>query len=363
MYDYLFAKILFCVTMRLNLVNTLLTVLFSNYVAAQDVNEDCTLKNGQGTGICTLAVDCESARIAIKNRKPHNLARCGFQGFDEIVCCAVTNNRFGALRKTEQECAKILESSLPPLGLLILGGEVASVGEFPYVVALGYDRGNGLQFDCGGSVISRYYVLTAAHCVETLDGFSPIMVRTGVVDLGSPDWNDETDVRVAERINHPNYTRREKYHDLSLLRLETPLQFSTNLNAVCLETSDSDPTNALTIVGWGQTSNTKAIKSNILLKANVSAVSLAECSKTFNANTYRKLPRGLTIEMLCAGDPTGAHDACQGDSGGPIQVSGAKGQYRVVGVTAFGKGCGSPQPGVYTRISRYLDWIESVVWP
>lgn len=59
---------------------------------------------------------------------------------------------------------------------------------------------------------------------------------------------------------------------------------------------------------WG------AAKSNTLLKANVSAVSLSECSNTFNSRTYRKLPRGLTIEMLCAGDPTGAHDACQVNS-------------------------------------------------
>lgn len=53
----------------------------------------------------------------------------------------------------------------------------------------------------------------------------------------------------------------------------------------------------------------------------------------------------------------------QGDSGGPLQSVTADGLNRLVGVTSFGRGCGSPVPGVYTRVSRYLDWIESVVWP
>lgn len=56
---------------------------------------------------------------------------------------------------------------------------------------------------------------------------------------------------------------------------------------------------------------------------------------------------------------------CQGDSGGPIQVyhSSLACMYTVVGITSFGKSCGIESvPGVYTRVSAYLDWIERVVW-
>lgn len=70
---------------------------------------------------------------------------------------------------------------------------------------------------------------------------------------------------------------------------------------------------------------------------------------------------------MCAGDPEGNRDTCQGDSGGPLQLrSGNYGSYiyHIIGITSFGKACGfSENPAVYTRISHYIDWIESVVWP
>lgn len=349
--------------MWLNSVSVFL-LLLSNYVTiALEVNDACSLNNG-ASGVCTLAKDCEPAKRAMQNRRPHNLARCGFDIFDEIVCCpSLNSNKFGSMRRSEQECMKILKASLRPIGGLIIGGEVAEFGEFPYVVALGYDKGDGIEFSCGGSVISKNFVLTAAHCIETRDGFYPSVVRAGVISWDSTEWNEDTDVAVAERIPHPNFSRREKYHDLGLLRLEKSLVFTTFLNAVCLETDVNDPTQTLTIVGWGQTNNNRVSRSSTLLKTNVTAVGRSVCAQTYNERTYSKLPRGLIPEMFCAGDPTGAHDACQGDSGGPILVPGASGHYRVVGITSFGKGCGSPLPSIYTRVPMYLDWIESVVWP
>lgn len=55
-----------------------------------------------------------------------------------------------------------------------------------------------------------------------------------------------------------------------------------------------------------------------------------------------------------------------GDSGGPIQFRTRFNQediFTIVGVTSFGASCGSLIPGVYTRVSMYLDWVEKVVWP
>lgn len=56
----------------------------------------------------------------------------------------------------------------------------------------------------------------------------------------------------------------------------------------------------------------------------------------------------------------------QGDSGGPLQITKQSNKciFYIVGITSFGRGCGAPNsPGVYTRVSKYVDWIESVVWP
>lgn len=72
--------------------------------------------------------------------------------------------------------------------------------------------------------------------------------------------------------------------------------------------------------------------------------------------------------MICAGDSHGGwnKDTCQGDSGGPLQISHPKNicLFQVLGITSFGQGCGVINtPGVYTRVSYYLNWIEDIVWP
>ncbi|KAJ0176715.1 hypothetical protein K1T71_007894 [Dendrolimus kikuchii] len=338
--------------------------MLANCAVTLYLNDECKLRDGIGTGMCTLADDCEEAHSALLQRKPHKLRRCGFDNFSEIVCCPLgVPSKHGIPRRAETECNEILKTSVPPLNSFIYGGEVASAGEFPFVVALGYNKGDGIDYNCGGSIISKDFVLTAAHCIDTLEGIRPTVVRSGVINISDSNWNDETDVNIADYILHPNYTTNLQYNDLCLLRLSRPLQFSLNVHAVCLETNHDDPKESLSITGWGQTNSQTLQKSNVLLKTNVTAVSLSECSKTFNKNNFRKLPRGLSQEMLCAGDPAGAHDACKGDSGGPILVPTIKSQYRLVGVTSFGKGCGSPDPGVYTRVSRYIDWIEPIVWP
>ena len=70
-------------------------------------------------------------------------------------------------------------------------------------------------------------------------------------------------------------------------------------------------------------------------------------------------------EQVCAGKLTGGKDTCQGDSGGPvgIEILGRRVMHHVIGITSFGIDCGSKVPSVYTRVSSYVDWIESIVWP
>ncbi|XP_034832134.1 serine protease persephone-like [Maniola hyperantus] len=353
-------------------------LLIFKVIIAGEVGDDCAPTEEISKGRCKLVTDCEVAINYIQKTETHPFSRCGFSGMVEIVCCpnkytqppkpntgTIGQDKFGDTRLSrvaDRECQKIVETTIPPLGLHIIGGESASLGEFPHMVALGYDRSDGYDFQCGGSLLSDSYILTAAHCVDTLDRVTPTIARMGVIELGDRQFNSETDVRIVEIITHPDYKRRTKYDDLALLKLEQPVQFSVYLNAICLYTVDDDPKIPLTITGWGKTSTTRDIKSTILLKANVTVVSKSKCGESYT--NWRKLPQGISDEQICAGDPLGLHDTCQGDSGGPLQgLTASDGQFRLVAVTSFGRGCGSPVPGVYTRVSRYLDWIESVVWP
>ncbi|XP_063363951.1 serine protease persephone-like [Cydia amplana] len=360
----------------------LFIILFVHIITAGEVGDSCIPSEDVEDGLCTLVTDCKVALRQIKDKNYHSFARCGFEGVTEVMCCPSTNVKFGETtestrrvndnngntrptkRIADVECQKIIASSKPPLDLHIIGGEQASLGEFPHMVALGFEAQFGYRFDCGGSLISNRFVLTAAHCVDTPDRVEPSVVRMGVTELGDAQFNSETDVRVETIYKHPNYTRSLKYDDLALLKLQKAVQFDTTLNAACLYTKDTDPTTALTITGWGTTSTTKDARSNTLLKANVTIVARSKCSESYTSTKWRKLPNGISDTQVCAGDPDGLRDTCQGDSGGPLQsLSEPDGQTRLVGVTSFGRGCGSAVPGVYTRLSHYLDWLESVAWP
>ena len=70
----------------------------------------------------------------------------------------------------------------------------------------------------------------------------------------------------------------------------------------------------------------------------------------------------LYDSQVCAGNIIGGGlDACQGDSGGPLVCDGGKlDSYLLTGVVSWGYDCGKPNyPGVYSRVTYFLDWIRS----
>ena len=69
---------------------------------------------------------------------------------------------------------------------------------------------------------------------------------------------------------------------------------------------------------------------------------------------------------LCAGAANiriGGKDSCIGDSGGPLECERPDGAWVQVGVVSYGpQYCGDRNSyGVYEDVSKYLDWINSIV--
>lgn len=106
--------------------------------------------------------------------------------------------------------------------------------------------------------------------------------------------------------------------------------------------------------------------SNYLMKVQLPLISNPACQQSVSPEqNLLSLPNGIVPSILCAGEMSGGKDTCQGDSGGPLQVVLPKPycMYSIIGVTSFGKFCGfANSPAFYSRVSSYLDWIETVVW-
>ncbi|XP_029160770.1 serine protease snake-like isoform X2 [Nylanderia fulva] len=246
---------------------------------------------------------------------------------------------------------------------LVVGGTEAKAGEFPHMVALGR-RNSDETFTlmCGATLISHTWVLSAAHCTYGPNG-APTDVRIGFHRL--TEQQPGVTITIKRMIRHTDYNPPAMYADIALIELMNSVTFSMLIRPACLyQQYDTVPTSAW-ISGWGVT-EFAGDQTDRLQKAKLDLVDNLAC--TIRHNSSKEIPHGVTPSMICAGDPRGGwtSDSCQGDSGGPLQVIHPRNLcvFQVIGVTSFGQGCAIINtPGVYTRVSHYISWIENIVWP
>lgn len=254
------------------------------------------------------------------------------------------------------------------------GATITSKGEFLHMGAIGWrTKTSTWAFNCGCSIISPQYVITAAHCSRasptdtTLADLEPKIVRAGNNNIQNPPF---IDLKILRIITHPNYQSPSKYNDIALMELEKTIQFNRVIQPACLWTRSDlkESGNRATISGWGASTEDSLVGSPDLKAANVDVLDDALCNRTLSVITNRNWA-GISNHQVCAGNLTGGPDSCQGDSGIPLQVkillpeTFTYNLYYIYGVASFGKGCTRPKlPGIYTKVSSFLDWIEPIVW-
>uniref|UniRef100_A0A182MS59 Peptidase S1 domain-containing protein n=1 Tax=Anopheles culicifacies TaxID=139723 RepID=A0A182MS59_9DIPT len=305
---------------------------------------------GSRTGICRRAAQCPQG---IRS----NGARCEFIGDIPVVCCPSdagdsTSNRI-TTRIAKQECERIQSGSTRLTDHVSGRREEVTLGEFPFMALVTFAGDDANSIRCGASLIAKRFLLTAAHCFRDL---SPATVKLAIVNLDEKD-NDEYAVRQLHM--HEDY--RSRKNDIALLELEQDVVYQRDVSPICLNTDVTDigPTVNLTVMGWGTDGDGQT--NSKLWKATVNEVALEKCQQMFRT---ANLPKTISEDLLCAlGEKWGDEytDACGGDSGGPL-IMRMRQKFYLVGVVATGAPCGSAIPGVYTRVSRYLDWIEQRVW-
>ncbi|KAF7711965.1 serine protease 27-like [Silurus meridionalis] len=240
-----------------------------------------------------------------------------------------------------------------PFNTRIVGGQSSSEGGWPWQVSLQSPDYNG-HF-CGGTLINKDFVLTAAHCFSSTIS-SAVTVYLGKQTLTGSNPNQITR-GVTQVIVHPSYNSATQNNDIALLRLKSSVNFTDYIRPVCLAGQGSsfpDKTSCW-ITGWGSiASGVQLPAPGVLQEAMVPTVNTQICDFLLGFGS-------ITPNMMCAGYYQGGKDTCQGDSGGPL-VTKQGAVWVQAGITSWGRGCAlSYSPGVYTHVSQYQSWLSSVI--
>uniref|UniRef100_A0A8P4KH68 Mannan-binding lectin serine protease 1 n=1 Tax=Dicentrarchus labrax TaxID=13489 RepID=A0A8P4KH68_DICLA len=284
--------------------------------------------------------------------------------------------------------------SLPPQVKRIVGGRSAEPGLFPWQVLLSVEDLSRVPEDRwfgSGALLSGSWVLTAAHVLRSQrrdTSVVPVAPEHVKVFLGLHDASDRSlasNRSVQQIFLHPDFQPNNYNNDVALLRLTEQVEFTELIRPVCLpppHSQDDPPTphpNSLGVVaGWGISNLNSSspgsdpptltsdlgMTSDLLQYVKLPVVPQDECQASYAS---RSVSYNITDNMFCAGFFEGGRDTCLGDSGGAfVMEDGVSQRWAVFGLVSWGgpEECGSQRVyGVYTRVAKYVEWIQTHAAP
>nr|XP_019569930.1 PREDICTED: mast cell protease 4-like [Rhinolophus sinicus] len=223
----------------------------------------------------------------------------------------------------------------------IIGGVESKPHSRPYMAHLEIIGEQGVVGNCGGFLISRKFVVTAAHCKG----------RKITVTLGAHDMKQEEStwqkLEVTKQIIHPQYNSFTNLNDIMLLKLKAKAKLTHAVGTVPLPTRSTfiQPGRVCRATGWGRTGVKKPVSDTLReVKLRLMNAKACKCFLFYNHNL-----------QICVGNPRKRNSAYKGDSGGPLICAGV-----AQGIVSYGREDAKP-PAVFTRISPYVPWINKIL--
>ncbi|CAI5671656.1 unnamed protein product [Oreochromis niloticus] len=233
-----------------------------------------------------------------------------------------------------------------------MGGQDGTPGSWPFhAIVVTYGPYGYIQ--CGGSLITNQWVLTAARCLPS-SSYNTV-VHLGRYNQSGSNPNELTQ-KVENIVCHPAFSYNWLYdNNICLLKLSAPVIFTDYIQPICLASGNSTFYNGTSswVIGFGYDDNQQF--SNILQEVNVPILGNNECRCYFG--DYNYWLSKITENVTCTRPKVGWKGPCKGDQGESLMMK--KGSIWVQsGITSYGY-CGGLL--VYTRVSQYQKWISDTV--